>query len=57
MKQGFKEEIDKIFRKTSEVNKNKIQYLMFSATVPDWLKKLSSEYQSKNVVFINLIKD
>jgi hypothetical protein len=30
---------------------------MFSATIPDWIWKISDLYQSKTKKFINLIKE
>ena len=41
LKQGFKEEIEKVFENMKKVNKNKVQVLLFSATIPPWLKGLS----------------
>lgn len=31
--------------------------MLFSATIPPWLKDLSQEYQSKNTPYINMISD
>ena len=40
-----------------KVNQNKVQVLLFSATIPPWLKFLSEEYQTKDRPYINMISD
>lgn len=57
LKQGFKEEIEKVFKHIRKVNPNKVQTLLFSATIPDWLKHLSEEYQDRTRPYINLISN
>lgn len=57
LKQGFKEEIEKVFENMKKVNKNKVQVLLFSATIPPWLKGLSEDYQARDRPYINLISD
>jgi ATP-dependent RNA helicase DDX21 len=54
---GFKEDIEKIFKFINKARSNTIQCLMFSATLPDWIWKISELYQSKTKQFINLIKE
>jgi ATP-dependent RNA helicase DDX21 len=44
-----------VFKHIKRVNPNKVQTLLFSATIPDWLKRLSSEYQDRTRPYINLI--
>ncbi|XP_001347224.1 Nucleolar RNA helicase II (macronuclear) [Paramecium tetraurelia strain d4-2] len=50
---GFQENIEKIM---SYFNERKIQMLLFSATIPDWVKELSHKYMEANTKHINLIK-
>ncbi|CAK90580.1 unnamed protein product (macronuclear) [Paramecium tetraurelia] len=50
---GFQENIEKIM---SYFNDRKIQMLLFSATIPDWVKELSQKYMEANTKHINLIK-
>jgi ATP-dependent RNA helicase DDX21 len=57
LKQGFKEEIEKVFSEMRKVNKRKVQVLLFSATIPPWLKGLSEDYQTSDRPYINLISD
>ena len=48
LKRGFKKEIDTLL---SEVNKRKkAQVLLFSATLPDWVRQVSEEFQKDAVV-------
>ena len=55
LRQGFKEDIEKIFRFVRAKNQ-KTQNLLFSATIPDWIWDISDQYQSKDRVFIDLIQ-
>ena len=54
---GFKEDIEKIFRFITATKKTKVQCLMFSATIPEWIWKMSDYYQSKNRQFVDMIND
>lgn len=44
LKQGFKEEVEKIYKYISDNAPKKTQNLLFSATIPQWLEDLSSTY-------------
>ena len=46
LKQGFKEDIEKIFKKVSDQASKKPQTLLFSATIPPWLENISRSYQT-----------
>jgi ATP-dependent RNA helicase DDX21 len=58
LKQGFQEDIEKIFK---FIHKNgpekKTQNLLFSATIPSWVVELSRIYLSPDREFVDLIKD
>ena len=58
LKQGFQEDIEKIFK---FIHKNgpekKTQNLLFSATIPSWVVELSRIYLSQDREFVDLIKD
>jgi superfamily II DNA/RNA helicase len=54
---GFKEDIEKIFKYVDKYQNKKTQNLLFSATIPEWIWKISSLYQTKNCPYIDLIKD
>lgn len=54
---GFKQDIERIFKFISASTDQPIQCLMFSATIPDWIWQMSSQYQSKSVKFIDMIQD
>ncbi|CAD8049607.1 unnamed protein product [Paramecium primaurelia] len=49
---GFQENIEKIM---SYFNDRKMQMLLFSATIPGWVKELSQKYMESNTKHINLI--
>lgn len=54
---GFKEDLSLINKTVREKNNQQPpQFLMFSATVPDWVKKTAEEFASKFEI-VNLIKD
>lgn len=43
---GFKEDIEQIFQYIYDATTEKVQCLMFSATIPDWVWDISEKYQS-----------
>lgn len=55
LRQGFKEEIEKIFAFV-KAKQAKTQNLLFSATIPEWIWEISNQYQSRDRVYIDLIK-
>jgi ATP-dependent RNA helicase DDX21 len=57
LEKGFKLEIEDIYQKIHEQRKQKTQNLMFSATIPEWVDKISREYLNKDKKRINLIKN
>lgn len=57
LKQGFKEEIEKIYKYIVKHTQDKVQNLLFSATVPPWLQDISTKYQDKNRKYVNLISE
>jgi ATP-dependent RNA helicase DDX21 len=60
---GFQEDIEKILKKIKEEfeeNKksiDKIQFLLFSATIPKWVDKIASKFMKDNVVRIDNVKN
>lgn len=57
LKQGFKEDIEKIYKYITDIAPKKTQNLLFSATIPEWLHELSRKYQDRDTKFVNLIKE
>jgi ATP-dependent RNA helicase DDX21 len=57
LKQGFKEDIEKIYKYITDNAPKKTQNLLFSATIPQWLRDLSDQYLDKNCKYISLIKE
>jgi len=54
---GFQEDVEKIINKILEVVKVPPQFLLFSATIPDWVKDVAWKYLNKKYEFIDLCKD
>ena len=57
LKQGFQDDIEKIFKFIDKDFHRKTQNLLFSATIPEWVSNLSKKYQAKDVKLVDLIKD
>ena len=57
LKQGFQEDIEKIFEYVQKNAPKKTQNLLFSATIPTWVIDISKRYLAKDRKFIDLIKD
>lgn len=56
LRQGFKEDIAKIFDSILEKTQKKTQNLLFSATFPSWVDEISRKYQTKDCNLIDLVK-
>lgn len=54
---GFQEDVEKVMNNVAKSNKNKVQFLLFSATVPPWVKDVAKKYLDSNYKFIDLVKD
>ena len=57
LKLGFKEDVDKILHKIKSEVKKDPQFLLFSATVPRWIKDMAHEYLKPSWKMIDLAKD
>lgn len=57
LKQGFQEDIERIFEYIEKKAAKKTQNLLFSATIPPWVVQLSKKYLSPERKYIDLIKD
>jgi ATP-dependent RNA helicase DDX21 len=57
LKQGFQEDIEKVFEYIEKHAPRKTQNLLFSATIPSWVLDLSRKYLSSDRKFVDLIKD
>lgn len=57
LKIGFKEAIERIYEYITKNAPKKPQNLLFSATIPPWVKDISQTYQDRDCKFINLIKE
>lgn len=55
LKQGFQEDIEKIFAAITKSGAKKTQNLLFSATIPPWVSDISSKYQNADCKFVDLI--
>uniref|UniRef100_A0A7S3K9M8 RNA helicase n=1 Tax=Euplotes crassus TaxID=5936 RepID=A0A7S3K9M8_EUPCR len=54
---GFKEDVEEIMRSIQQDAKEKTQFLLFSATVPSWVKEVSRKFLTQDYKFIDLVKD
>lgn len=54
---GFKEDVDKILVNIKNEVKVTPQFLLFSATIPRWIKEMANTYLNKNWKEIDLAKD
>ena len=57
LKIGFKEAIERIYEYITKNTPKKPQNLLFSATIPPWLKEISRTYQDPDCKFVNLIRE
>jgi ATP-dependent RNA helicase DDX21 len=58
LEMGFREDVQKVFDALEAQNSNKSrQTLLFSATIPGWVKEVADKYMQKNYEYVNLVKD
>ncbi len=57
LKLGFKEDVERIMRAVKEKAPKDIQTLLFSATVPHWVKAMAKEFLSPQLEFIDLAQN
>lgn len=48
LKQGFQEDLEKIYKYIKDNAPKKTQNLLFSATIPEWLHQISRTYQDED---------
>jgi ATP-dependent RNA helicase DDX21 len=54
---GFEEDIESIITKVAREVEEKPQFLMFSATIPDWMKKTARKYLNVDYKIVDLVKN
>ncbi len=53
---GFKDEMESVFENCgAKTASNGVQILLFSATMPDWVKKMATTYMSSERIIIDLV--
>ena len=57
LKLGFKEDVDRILSSVKREVKDHPQFLLFSATIPRWIKDMAHVYLKPNWQLIDLAKD
>ena len=57
LRQGFQEDIEKIFKYIRKHTDRETQNLLFSATIPTWVHDLSKKYLADDRKFIDLVKN
>jgi len=54
LKQGFKEDVEKIMENIKQKAPKEMQILLFSATIPSWVKQVAKDHLSPNFETIDL---
>lgn len=60
---GFKDEIEKVFRNLKRAvegagrDPEQVQHLLFSATMPSWVREISRSFMGGKYVFVDMLKD
>ncbi|KAH7492573.1 hypothetical protein KRP22_001877 [Phytophthora ramorum] len=60
LEMGFREDVQKVFTAMEQVaneSTGRRQTLLFSATIPKWVKDVADKYMAKDREFVNLVKD
>lgn len=57
LKMGFKEDVDQVLAQIKQQNTETPTFLLFSATVPRWIKDLANSYLKPSWRLIDLAKD
>ncbi|CAI2364260.1 unnamed protein product [Moneuplotes crassus] len=54
---GFAEDIETIMKSLKEKTNTKQQFILFSATIPDWFKNTAENYMEEDYLYINLAEN
>lgn len=54
---GFQEDVESIMSEVTSKCTNKPQFILFSATIPPWVRKVAQGYLDKDYKTIDLVKD
>lgn len=54
---GFAEDIETIMKAMNDKAERKQQFLLFSATIPDWIKDVARKYMSDDYLFLDLAEN
>lgn len=59
LEMGFREDVQKVFAAMEQVKNAQLkrQILLFSATIPSWVKEVADKYMQKDREYVNLVKD
>lgn len=57
LKMGFQQDVEKVLHHIKQVTYQRPQKLLFSATVPSWVQRITQKFMSQNKVIVDLIKD
>ena len=57
LKLGFKEDVEKILSKSREVCSRDLQILLFSATIPSWVKDIAREHMKPDFAVVDLAQN
>ncbi len=56
LKKGFAEDVESIFQGINSEASKKPQTLLFSATIPNWLKGISQKYQTQDCTIVDMVR-
>lgn len=57
LKQGFKEDIDRILDEVKRQRGSELQICLFSATIPSWVRQVAATYMKRNVRIVDLAQN
>ncbi|DAZ96216.1 TPA: hypothetical protein N0F65_012578 [Lagenidium giganteum] len=59
LEMGFREDVQKVFAAMEKVQNDQFtrQTLLFSATIPSWVKEVADKYMAKDREYVNLVKN
>lgn len=57
LKLGFKEDVDNILASVQRASANDVQLLLFSATIPAWVRSIARSYMKRGFKIVDLAQD
>jgi superfamily II DNA/RNA helicase len=57
LKLGFKEDVDNILASVQRASAKDVQLLLFSATIPSWVRSIARSYMKRGFKIVDLAQD